>query len=145
MPRTKRTRALDADPEKVWALAADPAKLPRWWPEVDRVDRPDGNSFTKWVVSPRGRAVAMTFSLADLEEGRHVRWVQQLEGTPFARSLRSGAEEVTVEEAGAGSKIELVIERRMKGTARLGGLLISRGQRRELDEALDRLEARLSG
>jgi hypothetical protein len=87
----------------------------------------------------------MTFSLADLDDGRHVRWVQELEGTPFARSVKSAAEEVSVEETDGGSRIELVIERRMKGTARLGGLLIARGQRRELDQALDRLEVRLDG
>ncbi len=87
----------------------------------------------------------MTFTLADIDQGRHVRWVQQVEGTPFARSLRSAAEEVTVEETEGGTRIELVIERRMKGTARFGGLLVSRGQRRELDRALDSLVVRLDG
>lgn len=145
MPKTTRAKVVAADPQRVWGYAADPSKLPRWWPNIERVERKSSDDYTRWAISPRGRAVAMTFALADLAEGRMVTWEQQIEGTVFARSLRSASETLKVEPAGDSTKVELTIRRRMRGTARLGALFIAKAQRREIDQALSQLSEALNG
>lgn len=145
MPKVTRSRLVGAEPSAVWKLVGDPAKLPRWWPAVERVDRPEPGRFTKWVISPRGKAVPMSFRLAGSGPGLSVRWEQELAGTAFERAIRSASEELSVEPADGGSTVRLCLNRRLRGTARLGFLFISRGQRRELESALDRLQERVDG
>lgn len=145
MPRNTVTRNLTADPDTLWKLVGDPSKLPRWWPKVERVDRRDPERFTKWVVSPRGRAVEMHYSLEEAGPGRRTVWRQDLDAGPFARSLRSASEEIRVEQSGDGSRLSLSLERRLRGSARLGAWFVWRGQRRELREAMDAVEERVDG
>jgi uncharacterized protein YndB with AHSA1/START domain len=38
VPRFAATRTLGAPPEDVWAVLADPAAFPDWWPGVDHVE-----------------------------------------------------------------------------------------------------------
>jgi uncharacterized protein YndB with AHSA1/START domain len=38
MPRFAASRTLDAAPEEVWAVLADPAAFAGWWPGVERVE-----------------------------------------------------------------------------------------------------------
>lgn len=142
MPRTSRSRVISAEPQRVWNLVGDPGKLPRWWPRVDRVDRPDPATLTKWVRSPRGRAVAMRYHLAASVGGESLCWEQEITGTPFARSVSRSVETIEALPAAGGTKVTLTIRRHLRGTAKMGALLVARGQRKELDEALDRLEQR---
>ena len=143
MPKIAISRLIDCEPSKAWALAGDPGKLQRWWPRVDRVDRPAPGRATRWVVSARGRAVAMTYELSQGASDRSLVWSQVVAGTPFAKSVRSSTELISVEPDGGGSLVRLSIDRRMKGSARLGGPIIARAQRQELSKAMDSLEARL--
>jgi uncharacterized protein YndB with AHSA1/START domain len=38
VPRYAASRALDARPEEVWAILADPASFADWWPGVEHVE-----------------------------------------------------------------------------------------------------------
>jgi uncharacterized protein YndB with AHSA1/START domain len=38
VPRISRRRRIDAAPDAVWSLVADPYNLPRWWPRTIRVE-----------------------------------------------------------------------------------------------------------
>lgn len=145
MPRTRRSRLLAASPQEVWSFAADPGKLPRWWPDTERVERSSGEDYTRWVLSPRGRAVAMRFRLGHLEQGASVTWNQEIEGSIFERSLRSASERLTLHPRQAGTLVELEIRRRMRGTARFGAAFIARAQKQQLERALDRLEEAVDG
>jgi len=145
VPRTEVALRLAVDGDELWRLVGDPGKRPRWWPNVDRVDRPDPATLVKWVISPRGKAVEMRYTLAEAGPGLRLRWAQQLEGGPFERSLRSCIEEIRVEQEGESSVLRLSIERKLRGTAALGGVFIARGQRRELRAALDRVQERFGG
>lgn len=145
MPKTSRSRVLAADPEAVWRIAGDPGKLARWWPKVERVDRPAADQFVKWLTSARGRAVPMSFRLIESEPGVFACWEQELEGSPFERSVRRSRECVRVEPAAEGTSVVLSIKRSLKGSARLGAPLVARGQRIELESALDRLQERFGG
>ena len=145
MPSARCQIELNVPAEKAWAYAADPSRLPRWWPAVERVDRIDEENYTRWVMSPRGRAVPMAFRLEQLEAGRKVCWEQELTGTAFARSVRSSQETIEVVSTAGGSTVVISIRRRLRGTARLGSLLVHRGQRRELGAAVENLKANLDG
>jgi hypothetical protein len=74
--------------------------------------------------------------------GEFCSWKQDLVGTPFARSVLEAIESIRVEADPQGTLVTLTIRRKMKGTAKMGALLVARGQRKELDEALNRLERR---
>ena len=107
MPRTSRRRSIAADPESVWRIAGDPAKLARWWPRVERVDRPSPDRFVKWLTSARGRAVPMAFRLVEAEPGIYACWEQEIEGTAFERSVRSSRESIRIEAVDGGTSVAL--------------------------------------
>jgi len=85
----------------------------------------------------------MSYELSQGQSQFSVVWSQEVEGTPFAKSVRSSTEAITVEPDESGSLVTLSIIRLLKGTARFGAPLVARAQRQELSKALDSLEARL--
>ena len=135
---------VNAAPERSWAYVADPSRLARWWPSVDRVDRPTEASYTRWVLSPRGRAVPMHFQMIELLPGEKVTWEQDLAETAFARSVRRSCEIFEVSPNGSGSAIRLTIQRSLRGTAMLGALFVARAQKRELKLAANALQEALA-
>ena len=138
--RVRRERALDADADAIWRVAADPYHLPRWWPRAQRVEavRPDG--WTVVLGTERGRGVRADYTL--LEEERHRRvWALEIEGTPFERIF---SRQVTTLEVADG-RIALAIDQRPRRFARFGGFLMRRGTARNLDEALDALTELIAG
>ena len=143
MPKTSVSRLVKCQADKAWSLVGDPGKLQRWWPRVERIDRPAPDRVTRWVISGRGRAVAMEYALSQGESERCLVWSQQVIGTPFAKSVRSSTEIMSLETADEGTVVTLSIERKLKGTARLGAPLVARAQRQELIKAMDSLEGRL--
>jgi uncharacterized protein YndB with AHSA1/START domain len=121
---------------------ADPHALPRWWPRVERVEGVDGRGFTEVLRSDRGAIVRADFRFTRREKPRAVGWEQELEGTPFAKLLRASATEVTLAPEGDGAtRVEVRIDQRLQGVSRLGGFLVRRAARRQLDEALRGLGA----
>lgn len=81
----------------------------------------------------------MRFRLIELEPGRRAVWRQQLKDTAFERSVKQSDETVEIAESRDGSKIQLTIARKLRGTAKLGSLFVAKGQRRELEAALSGL------
>jgi len=140
---TTRTRTVGASPEVVWALVADPYALPRWWPRTERVEGVSANGWTALLRSPRGRAVRADWRLEVEERPRRRAWAQQLEGTPFAKVLAERRVEARLEPAPAGTRLTLELRQRGRGWSRFGGFMLRRAARRELDAALDGLEAAL--
>jgi uncharacterized protein YndB with AHSA1/START domain len=127
---------VQAAPEAVWALVADPAALPRWWPMTERVEGVRGDAWTSVLRSGRGRTVRADWRVELDEPGRRRAWAQQLEGTPFAKVLAERRVEAEVERAGDGTRVTLELRQRGRGWARFGGLMLRRAARRELDGAL---------
>jgi uncharacterized protein YndB with AHSA1/START domain len=144
MPVTRRSAVVDAPPPAVWATVADPHQLPRWWPRVERVEGVSGRGFTEVLRSKKGAAVRMDFAIGNRFKPREIAWEQELEGTPFERLVARAQTRITLAPAGDGetsTNVELTLERRMKGVNRLGGFLLARAHRQELDEALAALQA----
>ncbi|MGB8877326.1 MAG: SRPBCC family protein [Solirubrobacteraceae bacterium] len=142
----RRTRVLNAPIEDVWRVIEDAYQMPRWWPQVERVEGVDADRFTQVFVSTRRRTVRADFRLVASEPpdagGRrgHRTWAQELKGTPFERVLQESVTEVTVEPASeGGTRVTLGQRHKLKGSSRLGVLPMRRATGKRLDQALDGL------
>ena len=139
-----RSRSVQATPEAVWAVVADPAALPRWWPLTERVEGVQGDAWTVVLRSERGRPVRADWRLECEDTGRRRAWAQEIDGTPFAKVLAERRVEARLEPAGDGTQVTLELRQRGRGWARFGGLMLRRAARRELDGALAGLERAVS-
>jgi uncharacterized protein YndB with AHSA1/START domain len=150
MPRVTRRRTIAAPVPEVWSLVSDPYSLPRWWPRTSRVENVESKSagrrsqWTKVLETSEGRGVRADFRCLSSAENERYVWEQQLEGTPFARHLRSSRIEVALREGNGGTQVDLSSVQSLKAMSRLGSPMMRRGQGAILDEALDGLERALS-
>lgn len=142
MPTVRRARTLGATPEELWAIVGDAHHMPRWWPRVTRVESVDGDAFTQVLTTAKGVPVRADFAVVESAAPRVRRWSQQLANTPFERMLAVSEVEVRLEAAGdAGTRVALSLVQRLRGVALLGSFIVGKAGRRQLDEALDGLEA----
>lgn len=153
MRAVRRSKTIDASPERVWEVIADPHHMPRWWPQVKRVEGVEEDRFTQVFTTRKGRSVRMDFRLLSSEPpgpvegavGRRV-WEQELEGTPFERVLGEAVTEVVIEPLGHDRTVVTIgLSQRLRGYSRTGGFLLRRATRERLDEALAGLAEIVSG
>jgi uncharacterized protein YndB with AHSA1/START domain len=150
VPRVNRRRVISAPVADVWALVSDPYSLPRWWPRTSRVENVERKSggrrsqWTKVLETSEGRGVRADYRCLSAAENERYVWEQELEGTPFARHLRSSRIEVAMRAGEGGTQVDLSSVQSLKGMSRLGSPMMRRGQGEILDEALDGLEAALT-
>jgi uncharacterized protein YndB with AHSA1/START domain len=144
MPTTTRRATVAAPPAVVWQTVADPHQLPRWWPRVERVEGVSGQGFTQVMRSKRGALVRADYRVGRRNKPRVVEWSQDVEGTPFAGLLKASVTTVTLEEDPAGTLVELKLAQKLQGGNRLGGFMVRRAARRQLDAALEALDEALS-
>ena len=152
MPVVRRSRTLDAPPTRVWEVISDPYHMPRWWPQVTRMEAVEDDSYTQVFTTRKGRTVRMDFRLLASEPpepggeapARRV-WEQELAGSPFARVLGEAVTEVLLEPAGEQTRVTIVLRQQLRGYSRTGGFLLRRATRGRLDEALQGLEGIVSG
>jgi uncharacterized protein YndB with AHSA1/START domain len=150
MPRVTRRRTISAPPDEVWKLVSDPYSLPRWWPRTGRVENVEQKSagrrsqWTKVLETAEGRGVRADFRCLSSAEGERYVWEQELEGTPFARHLRSSRVEIGLRERDGGTQVNLVSAQALKGMSRMGSPMMRRAQGAILEEALDGIERALT-
>jgi len=144
VPRTRRNRTMDATPEQVWRTVCDPHHLPRWWPRVQRVEGVDREHFTEVLTTDKGRSIRADFRVVESRAPEVRRWVQEVEGSPFERLLRSAETEIRLERDGGATRVTVTLSQRLKGLGAFGGFMVRRANGRLADEALERL-ARLHG
>jgi uncharacterized protein YndB with AHSA1/START domain len=143
MPRVNRRRTIAAPIDEVWKLVSDPYNLPRWWPRtgrVENVERKSGGRRSQWtkvLETAEGRGVRADYRCLSSAENERYVWEQELEGTPFARHLRSSKVEIALREGDGGTQVNLSSVQTMKGMSRLGSPMMRRGQGAILDEALE--------
>ena len=149
MPSVSRRRTIAAPVAEVWKLVSDPYNLPRWWPRVGRVENVDDkggrrSQWTKVLETSEGRGVRADFRCLSSAENERYVWEQQLEGSPFAKHLRSTEIEIHLRPEGDGTEVELTSDQTLRGMSRLGSPMMRSGQGEILEEALDGLEEALS-
>ena len=146
MPAVRRSRTLDAPPERVWDVISDPYHMPRWWPEVTRMEAVEADRFTQVFTTRKGRPVRMDFRLLASEPpgpggeppGRRA-WEQELAGTPFERVLGEAVTEIVLERSGGQTRVTIALSQKLRGYNRTGGFMLRRATRAKIDEALDGL------
>jgi uncharacterized protein YndB with AHSA1/START domain len=131
-----RTRVVGAPPAAVWAVVADPYRLPAWWPRAERVEGMSEGAWTVVLRTPRGRVVRADHRLVASEPSRRRSWELVVAGTPFERLVRESSTEVVLAPDGAGTAVTLAGRRRLRGLNRLGTPLVRRALARELQAAL---------
>lgn len=141
MPTVRRARTVEAPPEAVWRLVADPHDLPRWWPGVERVEDASPTAWTAVLLSAKGRPVRADYTLLEAERPHRLRWRQEVDETPFERFLAEAETEVRLSPAGEGdsTRVEIEATERLRGVSMLGGFMVRRATRRRLDGALEGL------
>ena len=173
MPTARRSRTIATPVEELWEVIRDPQHLPRWWPRVTRIEDVDEDAFTEVMRTAKGKLVRADFKLVKAaEDERALMWEQQVEGTPFARLLKTAETEVRLApasappmptlpslndspagegansaatECAAGTEVTIELRQTLSGfLPRLGGYIVRRAAGATLEEALDGLE-RLSG
>ena len=142
MPTVRRSRTLSATPEELWAIVGDAYHLPRWWPRVTRVEGVEGDAFTQVLTTPKGVPVRADFHVVESAPPAVRRWEQQLVNTPFERILAASSVEIRLERTGdAATRVAITLAQRMRGLGLLGGVMVRTAGGRQLDRALDALEA----
>ncbi|HEV2982387.1 MAG TPA: SRPBCC family protein [Solirubrobacteraceae bacterium] len=146
MPTARRSRTIAAPAQQLWEVIADPHHLPRWWPRVMRVEDVEGSAFTEVMQTAKGKYVRADFELVEADEqAGTLRFEQRVDGTPFARLLRSASTMINLAPEGAGTCVTIELSQSLAGTlARLGSFLVRRAAVATVEEALDGLE-RISG
>ena len=146
MPRVRRSRVVAARREAVWKLVSDARARPRWWPGVERVEDATDAAWTEVLRSSRGKAVRADFTRTDIEPREALAWRQELDESPFERFMSDATTRISLAAADGGrTRVELEAVRRLRGLARLGGVMVRRATRRQLDDALSALEEAVAG
>jgi len=130
--RVTRSRTIDAPPDELWRVLADPYALPRWWPLTRRVEGVSERAWTMVLGKAGGRAVRADQKLEASEPPRLRRWALEVPGSPFERILTASSVEARLD----GQELTLTLRQSPRGWARFGGLMLRRAARRQLDEAL---------
>ena len=141
MPTTRRTRSVAAEPAEVWRTVSDPNHQPRWWPLVTRMEGVEPDAFTQLLSTSKGRNIRADFRVVERTEPTVYRYEQELAGSPFERILRHNEMTVQLEPHGHGTTVSLIRRTQLRGMSALGGFMWRRAAARQLDEALDALEA----
>jgi carbon monoxide dehydrogenase subunit G len=147
--KTSRSRPVEAPRPAVWDVVSNPYHLARWWPKVARVEavqertRGTGTLWTKVLQTQAGRHVRADFRCLYSKAPSAYGWEQEIEGSPFAKVLRSSEVRIELEEADGGTLVVLRAEQRLRGLSRFGRFMLRRATNRQLEEALDGLERAL--
>lgn len=145
MPTVTRKTTVAATPEKVYDLISDPARLPEWWPRVIRVEdiagKP-GAERSRWTAvlgADSGRMLRLDYRCSGATRPRRYEWEHELKGTPYESHLAKQSVEAMITPDREGSEISLTTVNTLRGTAKIAGFTMKKGQRELLDEALGSL------
>jgi uncharacterized protein YndB with AHSA1/START domain len=143
---------IGASRASVWKVISDPYHLPRWWPKVTRVEnvqerrRGTGTLWTMVLETKAGRVVRADYRCLYSTEPSAFGWEQEIEGSPFAKVLRSSQTRIELSDADGGTLVQLEADQRLRGLSRFGGgLMLRRATGGQLEQALNGLEQALGG
>jgi uncharacterized protein YndB with AHSA1/START domain len=138
---TVRSRPIDAPPEEIWAVVANPYHLPRWWPGVTRVEDVRNGHFTEVIPTKRGKPVRLDYTIVESVEYSRRSWSQELPGTPFERLLNAWITTIEIAPSGDGATVTITDRQQLRGSFKLGAVLQLRPARKRVGTALENLAA----
>jgi uncharacterized protein YndB with AHSA1/START domain len=138
---------MDAPAEAVWAIVSDPRRLPRWWPEIERVEDATPEAWTTVHSTRRGKTIRADFTRLEAVAPSTLAWRQEVEESPFERFMRSSETRVALSpvDSGERTRVEIRERARLRGLALLGAPMFRRATRRRLDRALASLAEAVAG
>jgi uncharacterized protein YndB with AHSA1/START domain len=140
MPTVSRKRTVPAPRGEVWEILSDPYHLPRWWPKVERVEEVTDDTWTKVMISSRGKAVRLDYTRVEADPQRRVVWRHEVDESPFERVLADSLLEIELEPDGdEATRVRMTLDQKLRGKSRFGGGMVRRAAKRQLKEALDGL------
>jgi uncharacterized protein YndB with AHSA1/START domain len=141
-----RSRVLSAPVAEVWKVIEDPYQMPRWWPEVERMEGVEEDRFTQVFKTRRRRTVRADFRVLASEPpggeytSGHRSWSQEVLGTPFETVLHESITEIVAEPAEGGTRVTIAQRQRLRGYSKTGALAMRSATAKRLDDALKGLE-----
>ena len=132
---------MTATPEDVWGLVSDPARLPQWWPGVTRVEEASADAWTTVLSSRKGKSLRIDYSRVEADPQRRVVWRQEVEESPFERILASATTEIALAEDADGTRVTVSLDQRPRGWARFAPLQFRAAGRRQVQGAVEGLDA----
>jgi uncharacterized protein YndB with AHSA1/START domain len=142
MPTISRRRSVGAPPEAVWEVVSDPTRLPQWWPAVARVEEASPEAWTTVLTSATGKTVRADYTRVEARPPHRLVWRHEVAESPFERILAESVTAATLEPDGeGGTEVELTVRHRPRGFARLGFVQMRMAAARQLEQALEGLEA----
>lgn len=142
MPTVTRKKKVAAPPEQVYDLISDPSRLPDWWPRVVRVEDVAGRAGTertRWTSvlgADSGRMLRLDYRCTGATRPHRYEWEHELDGTPYEAHLARQSFEIRIAEAGGMSEISLTTVNTLRGSARIAGFSMKKGQKELIDGAL---------
>ena len=143
MPTVTRARTLAVPAAAVWSLVSDPERLPAWWPAVQRVEEATPHAWTTVLASPTGKTVRADYTLLESRYEELLAWRHEVEESPFERILAESSTSVALEPEDGSTRVTLTTRMRARGFARFGFWQLRRATARQLEAALEGLEAAL--
>jgi uncharacterized protein YndB with AHSA1/START domain len=141
----KAETVVPAAPEEVWGLVSDPGRLPLWWPGVTRVEEASADAWTTVLSSPTGKSVRVDYTRVEAEHERRLVWRQEVEQSPFERILASATTEIALAPEESGTRVHVAIDQRPRGWARFAPLQFRAAGRRQVQGAVEGLDAVFGG
>lgn len=142
MPTVTRKTRLAATAEEVYEVISDPSRLREWWPRVVRVEDMAGRAGaerTRWTCvleADSGRMLRLDYRCTGATRPGRYDWEHELEGTPYEKHLARQAVEARIEARGEGAEVRLTTINSLRGTAKIAGFSMKKGQKDLLDHAL---------
>src|SRR4029450_9613267 len=125
--KARRSRLIEAPRSEVWRGVSDPYHLARWWPRVTRVEgvqerkRGTGTLWTKVLETKAGRSVRADFRCLYSKAPSAYAWEQEIEGSTFAKVLRSSEMRIGLEDRAGSTMVSLEAQQQLRGLSRFGG------------------------
>ncbi len=106
---------------------------------MQRIEAVQDERWTQVYVTRRGRPVRFDFHRLAADPPWRMLWEQEIAGTPLERVLDQSLTEIVLESDGAGTRVTIAQQQKLKGYSRAGRLLMRRGTAAKLRAALDGL------
>jgi carbon monoxide dehydrogenase subunit G len=113
--------------------------------DVYERERGAGSRWTEVLETASGRGVRAEFRCRRSREPDEYEWEQEIEDTPFAKVFKTSVTTVALDDADGGTRVTLQLDQDLRGLSVLGGFMMKRASRDQLEAALDGLERALAG